>query len=101
MIDAINDRTMQYSSGSGIAQGGFTWSLHFTWLSVSEREKQRLSSPTSPIRSPTMAGGLLALNREYFWEVGAYDPGMDIWGGENLEMSFRVSFLILLFMNIP
>ena len=28
--------------------------------------------------------------RDYFYEVGSYDEGMDIWGGENLEMSFRV-----------
>lgn len=37
-----------------------------------------------------MAGGLLAANRKYFLDVGGYDPGMDIWGGENLEISFRV-----------
>merc|ERR1712018_453527 len=37
-----------------------------------------------------MAGGLLAADRKFFFEVGAYDPGMDVWGGENLEMSFRV-----------
>jgi polypeptide N-acetylgalactosaminyltransferase len=42
------------------------------------------------IRSPTMAGGLFTINREYFYEIGAYDPGMEVWGGENLEMSFRV-----------
>lgn len=40
-----------------------------------------------------MAGGLFSINREYFYEIGSYDPGMDIWGAENLEMSFRVSII--------
>jgi hypothetical protein len=37
-----------------------------------------------------MAGGLFTIDRKYFYEIGAYDPGMEVWGGENLEMSFRV-----------
>jgi len=77
---------------------------------VPQREMDRRNGDrTQPLRTPTMAGGLFSIDRQYFEEVGTYDEGtdnlsvhlftylistpflgMDIWGGENLEMSFRV-----------
>ena len=33
-------------------------------------------------RSPTHAGGLLAIDRQWFFELGAYDPGIRVWGAE-------------------
>ena len=30
------------------------------------------------------------MERNYFFEIGSYDKDMDIWGGENFEISFRV-----------
>ncbi|KAK3762295.1 hypothetical protein RRG08_006040 [Elysia crispata] len=88
IIDAIDDTTLEYSGNGGYQIGGFSWSLHFTWQDGSPRPPHS-SQYILPIRSPTMAGGLFAVDRKFFFEIGAYDPGMDVWGGENLELSFR------------
>ncbi|XP_070210950.1 polypeptide N-acetylgalactosaminyltransferase 5-like [Littorina saxatilis] len=92
VIDVIEDETLRYQYGSAKSTsiGGFDWNLQFTWHGIPDYERKRRPNDISPVRSPTMAGGLFAISREYFEHLGTYDPGMDIWGGENLELSFRV-----------
>lgn len=91
IIDIINDNTFQYQKGIEMFRGGFNWNLQFRWYGMpNSLAKEHLMDPTGPIESPTMAGGLFSIDRNYFEELGEYDPGMDIWGGENLEMSFRI-----------
>ncbi|XP_051566309.1 polypeptide N-acetylgalactosaminyltransferase 13-like isoform X2 [Myxocyprinus asiaticus] len=91
IIDVISDESFEYMAGSDMTYGGFNWKLNFRWYPVPQREMDRRKGDrTLPVRTPTMAGGLFSIDRTYFEEIGTYDSGMDIWGGENLEMSFRI-----------
>ncbi|XP_031622952.1 polypeptide N-acetylgalactosaminyltransferase 5 isoform X2 [Contarinia nasturtii] len=91
IIDVISDDTFEYVTASDQTWGGFNWKLNFRWYRVPQREMERRhNDKTAPLRSPTMAGGLFSIDKDFFYEIGSYDEGMDIWGGENLEMSFRV-----------
>eukprot|EP00911_Craspedida_sp_UC1_P001484 UC1_evm2s1122 len=42
------------------------------------------------VRSPVMPGGLFAMDRKLFFELGAYDPEIKYYGAEHVELSFRV-----------
>lgn len=63
---------------------GFRWDMILQWISIPNEPG------TDTVPSPTMPGGLFAMSRTYFFELGGYDLGMEIWGGENLELAFRV-----------
>ena len=88
LIEIINSDTLQYQL-VGVNLGGFSWELVFNWDQPGDVRTSEEQARPRP--SPTMAGGLFSMHRKFFFDIGSYDEGMDVWGGENLEMSFRVS----------
>ncbi|CAB3236690.1 unnamed protein product [Arctia plantaginis] len=91
VIDVIDDNTLEYHyrDSSSVNVGGFDWNLQFNWHPVPAKEKARHQHTAEPVWSPTMAGGLFAIDKDFFEKLGTYDSGFDIWGGENLELSFK------------
>lgn len=69
-----------------VTLGGFHWNLKFSWFHV---ESKYYENPHGTIETPTISGGLFAIDREYFKKLGMFDPGLEIWGSENLELSFK------------
>ena len=93
-IDIIEDDTLFYYKVEAKNVGGFDADFTFKWDPVPERELKRIGpEKILPIRQATMAGGLFTIDKDFFYEIGSYDENMKIWGGENIEMSFRVSTL--------
>ncbi|XP_062458062.1 polypeptide N-acetylgalactosaminyltransferase 15 isoform X2 [Pezoporus occidentalis] len=89
VIDVIDWKTFQYYHSVSLHRGVFDWKLNFHWEPVPEHEEKVRQSSISPIRSPVVAGAVVAMDRHYFQNIGAYDSDMTTWGAENLELSIR------------
>jgi polypeptide N-acetylgalactosaminyltransferase len=61
-------------------RGIFEWGLLYKETEISPEEKSRRKHNSEPFRSPTHAGGLFAIDKKWFEELGYYDPGLQIWG---------------------
>ena len=109
---------LSYMLVDNFQRGIFKWPLVFGWSALPEeyikKNNMTISDPIRYLnthfsysyfivistafsyiyfslnRCPVMAGGLFSIDKKYFYELGAYDPGLDVWGGENMEISFKV-----------
>nr|CDJ83108.1 Glycosyl transferase and Ricin B lectin domain containing protein [Haemonchus contortus] len=94
VIDGIDSNTWEYRSVYGQADrhfsGIFEWGLLYKETAISAAEKNSRPHNSMPFRSPTHAGGLFAIDRLWFQELGYYDEGLQIWGGEQYELSFKI-----------
>lgn len=91
VIEVISDKDMSYILVDNYQRGVFKWPLVFSWSALPEEYiRKNQVKESDPIRCPVMAGGLFSIDKTYFYELGAYDPGLDVWGGENMEISFKI-----------
>ena len=95
LIDSIDGQRYTFSGQAGgdshgRAQGGWEWNFLWKRYPLPKKESEKLKHATQMYPSPAMAGGLFAINREHFNNVGMYDPGLEIWGGEQYEISYKL-----------
>ena len=86
-IDVIEFKTFEYVAQDEGSRGIFDWNFNYRKMELTGSEQR---FPTDNFASPVMAGGLFAISAKFFWELGGYDSGLDIWGGEQYELSFKV-----------
>lgn len=95
LIDVIDGQHYTFTGQAGgdvygRAQGGWEWNFLWKRYPLPQKEGEKLKDKSEPYPSPAMAGGLFAISRQYFYDIGMYDPGLEIWGGENFEISYKL-----------
>lgn len=114
VIDVIDPLTFLYRISSDRLRAAFDWGLQFRWIVMSAEEQRNrghginatfpfsyVAQKTEPLnewltnlcsmcRSPTVAGGIFAISKKWYMQLGGFDEELEIWGGEALEMSFKV-----------
>ncbi|XP_042194740.1 polypeptide N-acetylgalactosaminyltransferase 17 isoform X3 [Callorhinchus milii] len=87
-IDNIKYNTFEVQRYENCAHG-YSWELWCMYISPPKEWWDR-GDPTAPIRTPAMIGCSFVVNRLFFGEIGLLDPGMDVYGGENIELGIKV-----------
>ncbi|XP_030569392.1 polypeptide N-acetylgalactosaminyltransferase 8 [Drosophila novamexicana] len=86
VVDTIDYETFAYRRGKP-SRGFFDWDFNYVQLPLLKEEEQALPAPHD---NPIMNGGLFAIDRSWFFQLGGYDEGLRIWGAEQFELSLKI-----------
>lgn len=88
VIEAIDADTFAVSMTTArkAPMGSFGWGLEFHWVPQPPGGAKGVESFSTEV----IDGSCFAINRQYFWDLGGYDPDMTGIDSEDIEFSFRV-----------
>ncbi|XP_044776979.1 polypeptide N-acetylgalactosaminyltransferase 9 [Neomonachus schauinslandi] len=87
-IDNIKYDTFELQQYASAAHG-YNWGLWCMYI-IPPQDWLDRGDEAAPIRTPAMIGCSFVVDREYFGDIGLLDPGMEVYGGENIELGMRV-----------
>lgn len=86
ILDVIPQENWQaYRKSGNYGHWRFEWNLNLIFTAPEDAR----DSP-DPYPTPGTSGGIFAMRKDWFQELGLYDPGMYQWGGDHVEMTFKV-----------
>ncbi|XP_030388446.1 N-acetylgalactosaminyltransferase 6-like [Scaptodrosophila lebanonensis] len=86
-IDFINGTQFFYGKYDYGMRGIFDFSLRYLKTSRLPEDQKH---PSEPFKNLIMMGGSVVISAKFFWELGGYDEGLDIYGGEQFDLSFKI-----------
>nr|XP_009298305.1 probable polypeptide N-acetylgalactosaminyltransferase 8 isoform X3 [Danio rerio] len=87
VFDKINYDDLEVTKYIASAHG-FDWALWCMYVTFPEKWYNQ-NDPSLPGKSPSVMG-ILVVDRLFFGEIGTLDEGMQVYGGENVELGIRV-----------
>lgn len=83
IIETFTPDTFEYIGYGNGFRGVFDWDFIYRWLPLRPED---MVEPERPTAYPVMLGGVFAIRRDYFLDLGGYDEQLMIWNGENYEV---------------
>ncbi|XP_077090923.1 putative polypeptide N-acetylgalactosaminyltransferase 8 [Siphateles boraxobius] len=87
VFDKVNYYDLEVINYAASAHG-FDWALWCMYVSFPQKWYDQ-KDPSQPGKSPSVMG-ILVVDRLFFGEIGTLDGGMQVYGGENVELGIRV-----------
>uniref|UniRef100_A0A8C2HTG3 Polypeptide N-acetylgalactosaminyltransferase n=1 Tax=Cyprinus carpio TaxID=7962 RepID=A0A8C2HTG3_CYPCA len=87
VFDKVNYYDLQVTKRFASAHG-FDWALWCMYVAFPQKWYDQ-NDPSQPEKSPSVMG-ILVVDRLFFGEIGTLDGGMEVYGGENVELGIRV-----------